>query len=164
MRQEHRSAQPQPDERHGAGVPARRACPFSRPGRLRCRRRSGGRSALHRYGLSAAQSILDGIYDNVAFGLRLNRYKGNLNEKVEHALRRAALWDEVKDKLKASGLSLLGGQQQRLCIARAIATDPTVLLMDEPCSALDPIAARRIEELSLELKHEHTLAPVTRTE
>jgi phosphate transport system ATP-binding protein len=66
------------------------------------------------------------IYDNVAFGLRLNRYKGNLNEKVEHALRRAALWDEVKDKLKASGLSLSGGQQQRLCIGRAIATDPTV--------------------------------------
>src|SRR5438105_7892685 len=157
MRQEHRSAQPQPDERHGAGVPARRACPFSRPGRLRCRRRSGGRSALHRYGLSAAQSILDGIYDNVAFGLRLNRYKGNLNEKVEHALRRAALWDEVKDKLKASGLSLSGGQQQRLGIARAIATDPT----DEPCSALDPIATRRIEELMLELKDEYTIVLVT---
>ena len=101
------------------------------------------------------------IYDNVAFGLRLNRYKGNLNEKVEHALRRAALWDEVKDKLKASGLSLSGGQQQRLCIARAIATDPTVLLMDEPCSALDPIATRRIEELMLELKDEYTIVLVT---
>src|SRR5882672_11430806 len=101
------------------------------------------------------------IFDNVAFGLRLNRYKGNLNEKVEHALRRAALWDEVKDKLKASGLSLSGGQQQRLCIARAIATDPTVLLMDEPCSALDPIATRRIEELMLELKDEYTIVLVT---
>ncbi len=101
------------------------------------------------------------IFDNVAFGLRLNRYKGNLNEKVEHALRRAALWDEVKDKLKASGLSLSGGQQQRLCIARAIATDPTVLLMDEPCSALDPIATRRIEELMLELKNEYTIVLVT---
>ena len=101
------------------------------------------------------------IYDNVAFGLRLNRYKGNLNEKVEHALRRAALWDEVKDKLKASGLSLSGGQQQRLCIARAIATDPTVLLMDEPCSALDPIATRRIEELMLELKDQYTIVLVT---
>ncbi len=101
------------------------------------------------------------IYDNVAFGLRLNRYKGNLTEKVEHALRRAALWDEVKDKLKASGLSLSGGQQQRLCIARAIATDPTVLLMDEPCSALDPIATRRIEELMLELKDDYTIVLVT---
>jgi phosphate transport system ATP-binding protein len=77
------------------------------------------------------------------------------------ALRRAALWDEVKDKLKASGLSLSGGQQQRLCIARAIATEPTVLLMDEPCSALDPIATRRIEELMLELKDEYTIVLVT---
>lgn len=101
------------------------------------------------------------IYDNVAFGLRLNRFKGNLDEKIERALRRAALWDEVKDKLKASGLSLSGGQQQRLCIARAIATEPTVLLMDEPCSALDPIATRRIEELMLELKKDYTIALVT---
>ena len=101
------------------------------------------------------------IFDNVAFGLRLNRYKGNLNERVEHALHRAALWDEVKDKMKASGLSLSGGQQQRLCIARAIATEPTVLLMDEPCSALDPIATRRIEELMLELKDEYTIVLVT---
>jgi phosphate transport system ATP-binding protein len=101
------------------------------------------------------------IYDNVAFGLRLNRYKGKLQDKVEHALRRAALWDEVKDKLKASGLSLSGGQQQRLCIARAIATEPSVLLMDEPCSALDPIATRRIEELMLELRQEYTIVLVT---
>ena len=101
------------------------------------------------------------IFDNVAFGLRLNRYKGNLHEKVEHALHRAALWEEVKDKLKANGLSLSGGQQQRLCIARAIATEPTVLLMDEPCSALDPIATRRIEELMLELKAEYTIVLVT---
>jgi phosphate transport system ATP-binding protein len=101
------------------------------------------------------------IFDNVAFGLRLNKFKGNLHERVEQALRRAALWDEVKDKLKASGLSLSGGQQQRLCIARAIATEPAVLLMDEPCSALDPIATRRIEELMLELKENYTIALVT---
>src|SRR5262245_57098562 len=101
------------------------------------------------------------IYDNVAFGLRLNKFKGNYDERVEHALRRAALWDEVKDKLKASGLSLSGGQQQRLCIARAIATEPTVLLMDEPCSALDPIATRRVEELMVDLKKQCTIALVT---
>ncbi len=81
--------------------------------------------------------------------------------RSNRALRGAALWDEVKDKLKAGGLSLSGGQQQRLCIARAIATEPTVLLMDEPCSALDPIATRRIEELMLELKERYTIAMVT---
>ena len=101
------------------------------------------------------------IYDNVAFGLRLNRFRGDLDQRIETALRQAALWDEVKDKLKASGLSLSGGQQQRLCIARAVATEPTVLLMDEPCSALDPIATRRIEELMLELKQHYTIALVT---
>ena len=101
------------------------------------------------------------IFNNVAFGLRLNNYKGNKVERVEQALKRAALWDEVKDKLHKSGLSLSGGQQQRLCIARAIATEPEVLLMDEPCSALDPIATRRIEELMLELKVRYTIAIVT---
>jgi len=101
------------------------------------------------------------IFNNVAFGLRINNFKGNKTEKVEQALKRAAIWDEVKDKLHNSGLSLSGGQQQRLCIARAIATDPEVLLMDEPCSALDPIATRRIEELMLELKERYTIAIVT---
>ena len=101
------------------------------------------------------------IFNNVAFGLRLNRVKGDIAERVERALRGAALWDEVKDKLKDSGLSLSGGQQQRLCIARAIATEPEVLLMDEPCSALDPIATRRIEDLMQELKEHYTIAIVT---
>jgi len=101
------------------------------------------------------------IYHNVAFGLKLNRYKGNFAERVESALKGAALWEEVKDKLSNSGLSLSGGQQQRLCIARAIATEPEVLLMDEPCSALDPIATRRIEELMTELKQRFTIAIVT---
>jgi phosphate transport system ATP-binding protein len=101
------------------------------------------------------------IYANVAFGLRLNRFKGNYDERVEMALRGAALWDEVKDKLQSSGLSLSGGQQQRLCIARAIAVEPPLLLMDEPCSALDPIATRRVEDLMLELKERYTIAIVT---
>ncbi len=101
------------------------------------------------------------VFNNVAFGLRLNRYKGDIAGKVEQALRGAALWDEVKDKLRTNGLSLSGGQQQRLCIARAIATEPEVLLMDEPCSALDPIATRRIEELMQELKKKYTIAIVT---
>jgi phosphate transport system ATP-binding protein len=101
------------------------------------------------------------IFNNVAFGLRLNGYKGDKAERVETALKRAALWEEVKDKLPKSGLSLSGGQQQRLCIARAIATEPEVLLMDEPCSALDPIATRKIEELMVELKTRYTIAIVT---
>jgi phosphate transport system ATP-binding protein len=101
------------------------------------------------------------IEKNVAFGLKLNGYHGNLQERVEKALRGAALWDEVKDKLKQSGLSLSGGQQQRLCIARAIATEPDVLLMDEPCSALDPVATRKVEDLMVELKKRFTIAIVT---
>jgi len=101
------------------------------------------------------------IYRNVAYGLKLNRYRGNRDEKVEQALRCAALWDEVKDKLEQSALALSGGQQQRLCIARAIATEPDVLLMDEPCSAIDPIATRKIEELMVELKRDYTIAIVT---
>ncbi len=101
------------------------------------------------------------IYDNVAFGLRLNRFKGDYDARVKDALEGAALWTEVKDKLKNNGMSLSGGQQQRLCIARAIATKPPVLLMDEPCSALDPIATRQVEELMVELKKDYTVAIVT---
>jgi len=101
------------------------------------------------------------VYRNVTFGLKLNGFKGNKAQRVEEALRGAALWDEVKDKLHKSALALSGGQQQRLCIARAIATEPAVLLMDEPCSALDPIATRKIEELMLELKKRFTIAIVT---
>lgn len=101
------------------------------------------------------------IYKNITYGLRINGFRGKKDEVVEKALRDAALWDEVKDKLKQSGLSLSGGQQQRLCIARAIAVEPEVLLMDEPCSALDPIATRKIEELMQELKKKYTIAIVT---
>jgi phosphate transport system ATP-binding protein len=101
------------------------------------------------------------IFNNVAFGMKINGRRDNVAERVEKALRGAALWEEVKDKLHQSGLSLSGGQQQRLCIARAIATEPDVLLMDEPCSALDPIATRKIEELMLVLKEKYTIAIVT---
>jgi len=103
------------------------------------------------------------IYDNVAYGPRLTgvKKKAELDVVVERSLRGAALWDEVKDRLKASGLSLSGGQQQRLCIARATAVDPEVILMDEPCSALDPIATSRIEELMQEIKTKYTIVIVT---
>ena len=101
------------------------------------------------------------IYDNVAFGPRLNGQKKGLDDLVEQSLRGAALWDEVKDKLKNSGLSLSGGQQQRLCIARAIAVNPDVILMDEPCSALDPIATARIEDLMRTLRDDYTIVIVT---
>lgn len=103
------------------------------------------------------------IYDNVAFGIRLFEKlpKSELNDRVEWALTKAALWNEVKDKLNQSGDSLSGGQQQRLCIARGIAVKPEVLLLDEPCSALDPISTMKIEELISELKHDYTVAIVT---
>ncbi|MDJ0791435.1 MAG: phosphate ABC transporter ATP-binding protein PstB [Acidimicrobiia bacterium] len=101
------------------------------------------------------------IYDNVAFGPKIAGYKGNMDDLVEQSLDRAALWDEVKDKLDESAYALSGGQQQRLCIARAIATSPDVVLMDEPASALDPIATLRIEELMYELKAEYTIIIVT---
>jgi phosphate transport system ATP-binding protein len=101
------------------------------------------------------------IYDNVAFGPRIAGFKGSLDDLVEESLQRAALWDEVKGKLKDSGLALSGGQQQRLCIARAIATRPDVILMDEPCSALDPIATARIEDLMRDLVADYTIVIVT---
>ena len=101
------------------------------------------------------------IYDNVAFGPRVLGLKARLDERVEGALHRAALWDEVKDRLKESALGLSGGQQQRLCIARCLAVEPDVILMDEPASALDPISTTRIEDLMHELKREYTIVIVT---
>ncbi|MDJ0714433.1 MAG: phosphate ABC transporter ATP-binding protein PstB [Prochloraceae cyanobacterium] len=101
------------------------------------------------------------IYENIAYGARINGYKGDMDELVEQSLRGAALWDEVKDKLKQDGRAISGGQQQRLCIARAIAIQPDVVLMDEPCSALDPISTLKIEELIHELKEKYTIVIVT---
>jgi phosphate transport system ATP-binding protein len=101
------------------------------------------------------------IYDNTAYGPRVLRMGGNLDERVQRALEQAALWDEVKDRLKKSALSLSGGQQQRLCIARALAVEPDVILMDEPASALDPIATTRIEDLMHGLKRDYTIVIVT---
>jgi phosphate transport system ATP-binding protein len=101
------------------------------------------------------------VYDNTAFGPRVNGYEGDLDEIVETSLRRAALWDEVSDRLGDSAYTLSGGQQQRLCIARTLAVRPEIVLMDEPASALDPIATQRIEELIYELKKEYTIVIVT---
>ena len=101
------------------------------------------------------------IYDNVAYGLRINGVKHGLDDLIEQALRGAALWDEVKDKLRTSGLALSGGQQQRLCIARTIAVRPEIILMDEPCSALDPIATAKIEDLMYQLSFDYTIVIVT---
>ena len=101
------------------------------------------------------------IYENIVFGAKINGYKGDLDELVERALKGAALWDEVKNKLKEDGRAISGGQQQRLCIARAIAIQPDVILMDEPCSALDPISTLKIEELIHELKEQYTIVIVT---
>lgn len=101
------------------------------------------------------------IYDNIALGLRVNGYQGDIDERVEHSLRQVFLWDEVKNNLYRSALNLSGGQQQRLCIARTLALKPDIILMDEPCSALDPISTARIDELLYEMKHHYTIVLVT---
>jgi phosphate transport system ATP-binding protein len=101
------------------------------------------------------------IYDNIAFGPRVLGMKGSMDDIVENALRHAALWDEVKDRLKTNAFGMSGGQQQRLCIARCLAVEPDVILMDEPCSALDPISTGKIEDLMLELKKEYSIVIVT---
>lgn len=101
------------------------------------------------------------IYENIAWGAKINGFKGNMDDLVERCLRQAALWEEVKDKLNESGLALSGGQQQRLCIARTLAINPDVILMDEPCSALDPISTLRIEDLMRDLQRHYTIAIVT---
>ncbi len=101
------------------------------------------------------------IYDNIAFGPRVLGMKGDMDEIVERALRRGALWDEVKDRLKTNAFGMSGGQQQRLCIARCLAIEPDVILMDEPCSALDPISTGRIEDLMMELRENYSIVIVT---
>jgi phosphate transport system ATP-binding protein len=101
------------------------------------------------------------IFENITWGAKINGFKGNQSELVERCLRQAALWDEVKDKLQESGLALSGGQQQRLCIARTLAVNPDVILMDEPCSALDPISTLRIEDLMRDLERHYTIVIVT---
>ncbi len=101
------------------------------------------------------------IYDNISFGPKISGFKGNMDELVEQALVKAALWDEVKDRLKESAMGLSGGQQQRLCIARCVAVEPDVILMDEPCSALDPIATGRIEDLMQDIKNDYSIVIVT---
>ncbi len=101
------------------------------------------------------------IYDNIAFGPRVLRMKGDMDEIVENALRHAAVWDEVKDRLKSNAFGMSGGQQQRLCIARCLAVEPDVILMDEPCSALDPISTGKIEDLMMDLKQEYSIVIVT---
>ena len=164
LRQDHGAALLQPHERPDRGrsgrgrdqLPRRRTSTASKVNPVEVRRRIG-------MVFQKPNPFPKSIYDNVAYGPRIAgiKKKAELDDIVERALRRAALWDEVKDRLKASALGLSGGQQQRLCIARAVAVDPEVILMDEPCSALDPIATARIEDLMQEIKTEYTIVIVT---
>ena len=161
MRQEHGAAMPQPDERSGARLPSQGARDLPRPGHLSTKIDP---VAVRRHiGMVFQQPnpFAMSIFRNVAFGLRLNSYRGDMDERSKRRCAAPRSGTRSRTSCTSSGLALSGGQQQRLCIARAIATEPAVLLMDEPCSALDPIATHKIEELMKELKKKYTIAIVT---
>ena len=164
MRQVHVPALPQPHERHHPGRTRRRFDPARWQGHPRQEAGRGAAARARRHGVQKPNPFPKSIYENVAYGPRIHGLAGDrveLDEIVHSSLQRAGLWEEVKDRLAHPGTSLSGGQQQRLCIARTIAVNPEVILMDEPCSALDPIATARIEDLMEELRQSYAIVIVT---